>query len=181
MKKKIKKLADIGAPWADELFIDLRKLIVDARQNVARTVNAELTLLDWHIGQRIRRDILKQKRAVYGDEILQAVSAKLATEFGRGFSQRNLASMVRFAEMFPNARIVSALRRQLSWSHFIQIIYLDDPLKGIFMQRCVASKSGAPEPLRKKSIPCCLSAPLRRESLKIWLNLSLMLCAKRIN
>jgi predicted nuclease of restriction endonuclease-like (RecB) superfamily len=40
--------------------------------------------------------------------------------------------MVRFAEAFPDTKIVSALRRQLSWSHFIQIIYLDDPLKRDF-------------------------------------------------
>jgi len=119
-------------PWADELLIDVRRLIVDARQKVAQTINAELAHLYWHIGRRIRRDILKKKRAAYGEEILQALSAKLTVEFGRGFSQRNLASMVRFTEVFPNARMVSALRRQLSWSHFIQIIYLDDPLKRDF-------------------------------------------------
>jgi hypothetical protein len=108
---------------------------VDARHKVAQTVNAELTLLYWHIGRRIHHNILKNKRASYGDEILQTLSAKLTVEFSRGFSNRNLASMVRFAEMFPDVKIVSALRRKLSWSHFIQIIYLDDPLRDPFRHR----------------------------------------------
>lgn len=83
--ERFRFLADIGAHRADDLFIELRRLIVDARQNVARTVNAELILLHWHIGRYIRRDILKKNRAAYGDEILQALSAKLATEFGLAF------------------------------------------------------------------------------------------------
>ncbi|MBN1843841.1 MAG: hypothetical protein JW883_16370 [Deltaproteobacteria bacterium] len=81
-----------------------------------------MTLLYWQAGDRIRREILKEQRAAYGAEILQTLSAKLTVEFGRWFSQRNLASMVRFAEVFPDPKIVSALRRQLSWSHFNSLI-----------------------------------------------------------
>ena len=132
MKKKPVKRSSVKNVPEDKLLNDLRTLIEDARHKVAQTVNAELTLLYWHIGRRIRQNILKNKRAAYGDEILQTLSAKLTVEFGRGFSHRNLASMVRFAEMFPDVKIVSALRRKLSWSHFIQIIYLDDPLKRDF-------------------------------------------------
>ena len=63
---------------------------------------------------------------------LQTLSAKLVAEFGRGFSDKSLRHMVRFAEVFPDEEIVSALRRQLSWTHFKLIIYLDDPLKRDF-------------------------------------------------
>jgi len=73
----------------------------DARQEVARQVDSTLAMLHWRIGQRIRRDILKEKRAEYGAEILQALSAKLTAEFGRGFSEKSLRHMVRFAEAFP--------------------------------------------------------------------------------
>jgi predicted nuclease of restriction endonuclease-like (RecB) superfamily len=130
-KSSVKRYSSKIVP-DDSLLSDLRTLITDSRQKVAQAVNAEITLLYWHIGRRIRQDILKEKRAAYGDEILQTLSAKLTMEFGRGFSHRNLGSMVRFAEAFPDTKIVSALRRQLSWSHFIQIIYLDDPLKRDF-------------------------------------------------
>ena len=110
-------------------FQDVRGLILAAREQVARTVNAGLVLLYWQIGRRIRTDILKQKRAEYGEEILHTLSATLAAEFGRGFSDRNLANMVRCAEVFPDPKILQALTAKLSWTHMVQIIYLDNPLK----------------------------------------------------
>jgi len=83
-----------------DLTSDIRRLIETARHNVAVTVNAGLTLLYWQIGNRIRQDILKEKRARYGEEILPTLSAKLVPEFGSGFGVRNLSRMVRFAEVF---------------------------------------------------------------------------------
>ena len=89
-------------PNAEALVTDLRELILSARQTVARGMNATLVVLHWQIGRRIHQDILNSKRAEYGEEILQTLSAKLGLEFGRGFAQRNLASMVQFAEAFPD-------------------------------------------------------------------------------
>jgi predicted nuclease of restriction endonuclease-like (RecB) superfamily len=89
-------------------------------------------VLYWSIGQRIRRDILKEKRAEYGERIVAALGRQLAADFGRGFTQRNLFNMVRFAEAFPDSKIVHALSAQLSWTHLRRIIYLDDPLKRDF-------------------------------------------------
>jgi len=114
------------------LLKDLRELIATARQDVARQVNSALVLLYWRVGKRIHQDILKGERAEYGEQIVSAVSRELAAEFGQGFSEKNLWHMIRFVEVFPNEEIVSALRRQLSWTHFKQIIYLDDPLKRDF-------------------------------------------------
>jgi hypothetical protein len=102
------------------------------RQDVARQVNSALVLLYWRVGNRIRQDILKEKRAEYGEQIVSAVSGELAAQFGTGLSGKNLWHMIRFAEVFPEEEIVSALRRQLSWTHFKQIIYLDDSLKRDF-------------------------------------------------
>jgi predicted nuclease of restriction endonuclease-like (RecB) superfamily len=114
------------------LLADIRELILTARERVAQAVNAGLVLLYWQIGQRIRKDILKEKRAEYGQEIFYALSRKLTAEFGRGFSERNLANMVRCAEVFPNPKILHALSAKLTWTHFRELIYLDDPLKRDF-------------------------------------------------
>src|SRR4030042_4613956 len=114
------------------LLKDLRELIAEARQDVARQVNSALVMLYWRIGRRIRQDILQEKRAEYGERIVSAVSRELTIEFGQGFSEKNLWHMSRFAEVFPDEMILSALRRELSWTHFKQIIYLDDPLKRDF-------------------------------------------------
>jgi hypothetical protein len=91
---------------------------------VARQVNSALVLLYWRVGRRIRQDILKEKRAGYGEQILPTLSAELMKEFGAGFTARNLANMVRFAEVFPEEKILHTLCAKFSWSHFRLIIYL---------------------------------------------------------
>ena len=114
------------------LLSEVRELILQTRRTVAQGVNSALVLLYWQIGQRIRINILKEERAGYGEQIVHALSARLIDEFGRGFGIRSLFRMVRFAEVFPDIKIVSALRTQLGWTHLRQIIALDDPLKREF-------------------------------------------------
>ena len=114
------------------LLTDVRQLILAAREGVARAVDAGLVTLYWHIGRRVHQDILKEKRAEYGAQIVSALGRQLEKEFGRGFSEKTLWHMVRFAEVFPDETIVSALRRQLGWTHFKSVIYLEDPLKRDF-------------------------------------------------
>jgi predicted nuclease of restriction endonuclease-like (RecB) superfamily len=121
-----------GAVLPARLLDDVRNLIRQARDATAQAVNTALVLLYWEVGQRIRRDILKEKRAEYGEEILPTLSAKLVTDFGNGFSARNLARMIRFAEVFPNHEIVSTLSNKLGWSHFVEIIQLPDDLQRDF-------------------------------------------------
>ena len=135
MPKKLsltKVFAKRSRPDASGLLAKVRGLILAAREGVARTVNAGLTVLYWEIGNRIRKEVLKEKRAGYGEQILSALSAKLESEFGRGFSQPNLASMIRFAEVFPERDILQSLIAKLGWTHFQRIIYLDDELKRDF-------------------------------------------------
>ena len=128
-----KMLRRTGLPVPKKtLLADVRGLIEDARQDVARAVNSTLVTLYWRIGRRILHDILKEKRADYGGQIVSALGRQLALEFGSGFSEKSLRHMIRFAEAFPDEEIVSALRRQLSWTHFKRIIYIDDPLKRDF-------------------------------------------------
>jgi predicted nuclease of restriction endonuclease-like (RecB) superfamily len=114
------------------LLGDLRQMILAARQEVARTVDAGLVTLYWHIGRRVRRDILQLKRAEYGEGIVSALGRQLSTEFGRGFDEKSIRHMLRFAEAFSDERIVSALRRQLTWTHFKTLAYVEDDLKREF-------------------------------------------------
>jgi len=119
-------------PLSNDLISDIRSLIETTRHNVAVTVNAGLTILYWQIGSRIRQDILKEKRAEYGREIVVTLSRQLAVEYGRGFSRRNVFNMIRFAEVFSDERIVHALSAQLTWTHFREIIYLGNNLQRDF-------------------------------------------------
>jgi len=56
--------------------------------------------------------LLKEKRAGYGQEILQSLIAKLDSESGRGLGEQSLFNIVRFSVVFPDPKIVSALLRQ---------------------------------------------------------------------
>ena len=114
------------------LLVEVRKLIVDARQQTARMVNAGLTLLYWQVGDRIRREALRDQRAEYGATIVRKLSARLEAEFGRGFGEKNLHRMVQFAESFPDSAIVATLSRQLGWSHFKEVLPLRDSLQRDF-------------------------------------------------
>ena len=117
---------------AGQLIDDVRRLIDQARQQVAQAVNAGLVTLYWHIGRRIRQEVLGEQRAAYGEQIVTALGAQLTAEYGPGFNRRNLFRMIRFAEVFPDEKIVSALRTQLSWTHFRELMAIDDPLKREF-------------------------------------------------
>ena len=114
------------------LLTDLRELIAGARAQVARSVNSSLVLLYWHVGRRIREDVLQKKRAEYGQQILPTLSAKLNAEFGPGRNERNLAYMVRFAEVFAEEKTLHILCAKLGWSHFRLLVGMDDKLKRDF-------------------------------------------------
>ena len=132
-KETVNQVIETGnRSLSGDLIGDIRSLIETARHNVAVTVNAGLTTLYWQIGNRIRQDILKEKRAEYGREIVVTLSRQLAVEYGRGFSKRNLFNMIRFTEVFPDERIVHALSAQLTWTHFREIICLDNSLQRDF-------------------------------------------------
>ena len=116
----------VPAP-ADSLHAELRALIASSRQRLAGAVNAELTRLYWAVGERLRTEVLGDGRAGYGAKLLDQLGQQLANEFGRGFESRNLRRMVKFAEAFPDAAIVSTLSTKLSWSHLVAIVALKSP------------------------------------------------------
>lgn len=123
----------VSKPKSPETLVqDLRQLIIDAQRHAASVVNSALTLLYWRVGERIRRDVLQNERARYGEQILATLSQELTAEFGRGFDATNLTRMMKFAESFPEEEIVATLSQQLSWSHFRELLPLDQPLQREF-------------------------------------------------
>ena len=71
-------------------------------------------------------------------------------EFGRGYSQANLFNMLRLAEVFPDSRIFQSLIGKLSWTHFLHIIRLDDPLKRDFYAEMCRLERWSTRALEKK-------------------------------
>ena len=133
----IRHAAAKPSPRRGSLLGDVRQMILGAREKAARAMDATLVALYWHVGVRIRHDILKQKRAGYGEEIVATLSQQLADEFGSGWSRFNVARMVQFAERFPDAQIVATLSQQLGWSHFKEILpFKDDLQRDFYAEMC---------------------------------------------
>ena len=114
------------------IFSEIKILIEESKQQVAVAVNSTMTLLYWNIGKRINTEILQNKRAEYGKQIVQLLSAQLAKEYGKGWSEKQLRHCLRIAETFEDERILYAVSRQLSWTHIRSIIYIEDSLKRSF-------------------------------------------------
>ena len=86
-----------------------------------QAVNTTLIELYWQIGQRISRKIAA---AEWGDGVVQQLARYLAqTQPGlRGFTRANLFRMKQFYEAYPDPKIVSAVLRQLPWTHHLIIL-----------------------------------------------------------
>ena len=134
----------------ESLITDLRTLINEARNKVALIVNTEITLLYWHIGKRINEEVLGNQRAEYGKQIVSTLSTQLTKEYGRGFELRNLRRMMQFAELFPDFQIVATASRQLSWSHFIELLSIKNDLGREFYLTMAASENWSIRTLRNK-------------------------------
>lgn len=135
------KVDSTAAPVPVTLVNDIRQLIDSSRAQLATTVNSALTMLYWHIGQRIQTEVLQGQRAEYGEQIVSTLAKQLEADYGRGFSSKNLRHMLRFASSFEAENIVSAVSRQLSWTHLRSLIYIEDPLKrDFYLQMCQAER-----------------------------------------
>jgi len=123
------------------IFTDIQSLIEKSRQEIAVTVNSTMTMLYWNIGKRINQEVLYDKRAEYGKQIVTTLSRRLNSEYGSSFSDKNIRRMMQFAELFSDEAIVVSLIRQLSWTHILAIIPMDDPLKREFyIEMCKLEK-----------------------------------------
>ena len=119
-------------PQADSLLADIRRLIGGARRRAAAAVNAELTLLYWHIGQRIRTELLQGQRAEYGKQVVLTLATHLTREYGKGWGEQQLWRCLRVAESFPDEQILYTLCKELTWSHLRLLMFIDNPLKRDF-------------------------------------------------
>ena len=109
---------------------DIRKIIAQARERAVRSVNHELTLMYWQIGQIIVEEEQNgASRAGYKAYLLKNLSEQLVAEFGQGYSRRQLEL---FRQLYLTFPIANALSSQLTWTHYKLLVRLDDPVKREF-------------------------------------------------
>ncbi len=135
---------------SDTLLAEIRDLIENARRQVAHAANAGLTVAYWRIGKRLLTENLTDGRGEYGQQILASLAQQLEREYGKGFSYSALTRMARFAELFQDERILVSLVQELTWTHFIALLPLKDPLAREFYAEMCRVERWSVRALRQK-------------------------------
>lgn len=122
------------------LYEDVCQIIDGTRGRIATYVNTEACLTNWNVGKRIKEDVLFNKRAEYGKQVVINLSIKLTERYGSGWSEKTLRHCLRAAETFSEEDILSATQRQLSWTHLKSLMYIKDPLERQFYAQMCSSE-----------------------------------------
>lgn len=94
-------------------------------------------MMNWRVGKRIKEDVLFNKRAEYGKQILKNLSVKLTERYGAGWGSEKLKHCVRSAYLFTEEEIGYAVRTQLTWTHLRAMFPIKDPLeRQYYMEMC---------------------------------------------
>jgi predicted nuclease of restriction endonuclease-like (RecB) superfamily len=132
------------------LLNELVTLIEKTKTQVISNINSSVSILFWHVGNRILTHNLQNKRAEYGKQIVVTVSRELVGKFGKNYEEKNLWRMIQFAEKYPDIENVVTLSRHLSWSHFLVLIPLKNKNARDFYGNYVYKHSIGVRELRKQ-------------------------------
>lgn len=117
----------------EKTYVQIKKLMTEARSSVVQTVNLTLLRTYHEIGRLIVEDEQGHSdRAEYGKFLIDKLSKDLTREFGRGFSRSNLFNMKRFYLNYP---IIQTLSGLLTWSHYCELLGIEDDKKRSFYQK----------------------------------------------
>lgn len=150
MAKAKDKIAAVPDRSPDALLGEISSLIEHSQRHIAIQANSTLTLLFWKVGKLINGDILGHKRADYAKQIVSTLSTQLKTHYGRNFEERNLRRMMQFAEQFADEQIVVTLARQLSWSHFVELLPLKSAEAKLFYAKLASAETLGIRDLREQ-------------------------------
>lgn len=144
------KLMPFNSDQALKLAENIKSLVETAKKSVISKANFELVLLNWSIGKLVKLEIKNNDRSGYGEQIVATVSQQLSSEYGKGFTKTALSRMIKFYELFPDREKVATLSQQLGWSHFIEVLPIEEPLKREFYIELCRSERWSVRILRDK-------------------------------
>jgi len=98
----------------------------------------------------IQTEILKSAKPEYGEQITKKLGAALQSEYGRGFEPRVLQRTIQFYKLFPDFEMASTLSTRLTWSHFVELLPIQDKLKRDFYAEMCRVDSWSVRTLREK-------------------------------
>ncbi len=133
-------MADLEKKNIDNLYNRIVELVENAKRNVAVKVNSEMTFLYWNIGKDITENVLSNQKSEYGKSVISVLSQKLVTKYGKGYGERNIFRMMKFYECFSDFEKLSTLSTKLTWSHFVELLQIQDELKREFYATMCANE-----------------------------------------
>ena len=131
-----------------ELIQRIGQIINEAKYNIAKSVNRNMVQAYWNIGRYIVEfEQGGSFKAKYGEALLTNLSKDLKIRFGRGYSRPNLNNMRKFYKYYPICQNISD---KLSWSHFCELIKLDDELERNFYEKQIEKENWNIETLKRQ-------------------------------
>jgi len=119
-------MKEIAQNNQNDFYNKISNLLKEARKSVVQTINKTMVYTYFEIGRMIVEEEQNGKeRAEYGKQILKELSIRLSTEFGKGFSQRNIEQMRQFYLTYSKTQTVSA-EFNLSWSHYLKLMRIEN-------------------------------------------------------
>ena len=119
-------------------YQSIRQIILESRKKITQTINIGMVETYWLVGKHIVKEEQNGKhRAEYGKNLLGYLSENLSNEVGKGFDKSNLSNMRKFYTAFP---ILDAVRQELSWTHYRQLLRLENPkARTFYVEETVAN------------------------------------------
>jgi DUF1016 N-terminal domain len=106
---------------------------LEGQKRAVSAVNSHLVETNWRVGQYIVEfEQGGRARAAFGKKLLENLSKDLSLMHGKGFSLSNMNRMRQFYVQYP---ICATLSHKLSWSHFIELLKIEDPLERSFYEQ----------------------------------------------
>ena len=143
MESKLSKNIDV-----DNLLETIRDIIFSTRGKIFRNINIELIATYWKIGKEI---VEKEKQNSFDSEssrqLILRLSKDLTNELGKGFSRANLFNMRKFYLEYPDVQTLSG---QLNWSHYCELLIIDDKRKRDFYEKETANSQWSVRELKRQ-------------------------------
>jgi len=136
-------------PETNHLLLGIETLIKSAGKNIAIYLNTEISRLYWSIGNYIITEIQYETYSQNGQQILATLSQRLTEKFGKGYTYSALTRMIKVAESY-NEEMFATLSQTLSWSHFIELVAIENPAKRLFYQQMCIIENWSVRTLRQK-------------------------------
>lgn len=134
----------------ETIFSDISTMIYDAKNEVMLRVNTSVITLYWNIGKKLSEEVLQGKKPDYGKNIIGDLSERLTAEYGKGFEKSSVFKMVKFYQEFPEYEKVATLSQQLTWSHFVELLPIEDELKRDFYAVMCKNENWSVRTLRER-------------------------------